>query len=165
MCSKKNVEVKVRKDDFKKVKKALMDFAKIDLLVGVPQEKTERKEDDKESAEPITNAELMFIHTNGSPARNIPPRPVIEPTIDENQERITKDYENAIKNVLDGKKSGMIELEKLGIWLMNKIKAKFGSEELAPLKPATIKAKGSDRPLIDTGQLRNSVTYVIRNEQ
>lgn len=161
MCSKKAVSIKVRKDIYKQVKKNLLDFSKLDLLVGVPQEKTEREG----NSEPITNAELMFIHTNGSPVRNIPKRPTIEPTIEENKERISEMFKKAVNKVLANKGDGRADLEKIGLWTVNKIKAKFGSDELVPNAPSTIAQKGDNNPLIDTGQLRNSITYVIRRKQ
>lgn len=161
MCSKKAVNIKVRKDITKQVKKNLLDFSQLDLLVGVPQEKTEREG----NSEPITNAELMFIHTNGSPIRNIPKRPTIEPTIEENKERISEMFKIAVNKVLANKGDGRADLEKIGLWTVNKIKAKFGSDELAPNAPSTIAHKGDNNPLIDTGQLRNSITYVIRRKQ
>lgn len=157
--SSKNVKIKKRKDIYDKFKQSLKKISKVDLLVGVPQEETQREAGSKS----ITNAELMFIHTNGSPAKNIPPRPTIEPTINENKARITKMFSEGVKNALSEDGSTK-DIEKLGIWLMNKIKAKFGSDELAPDSPATIAKKKSDRPLIDTGQLRNSITYVIRKK-
>ena len=157
--SSKNVKIKKRKDIYDKFKQSLKKISKVDLLVGVPQEETQREAGSKS----ITNAELMFIHTNGSPAKNIPPRPTIEPTINENKARITKMFSEGVKNALS-KDGSTKDIEKLGIWLTNKIKAKFGSDELAPNSPATIAKKKSDRPLIDTGQLRNSITYVIRNK-
>lgn len=155
----KNVKIKKRKDIYDKFKQSLKKISKVDLLVGVPQEETQREAGSKS----ITNAELMFIHTNGSPIRNIPKRPTIEPTINENKARITKMFSEGVKNALSNDGSTK-DLEKLGIWLTNKIKAKFGSDELAPDSPATIAKKKSDRPLIDTGQLRNSITYVIRKK-
>ncbi|WP_252715295.1 hypothetical protein [Acinetobacter junii] len=33
--------------------------------------------------------------------------------------------------------------------------------KFAPLKAKTIKRKGSSKPLIDTGQLRQSITYKV----
>lgn len=161
MCSKKAVSIKVRKDIYKQVKKNLLDFSKLDLLVGVPQEKTEREG----NSESITNSELMFIHTNGSPIRNIPKRPTIEPTIEENKERISEMFKKAVNQVLANRSDGRADLEKIGLWTVNKIKAKFGSDELAPNAPSTIAQKGDNNPLIDTGQLRNSITYVIRRKQ
>lgn len=160
MCSKKAVSIKVRKDIYKQVKKNLLEFSKLDLLVGVPQEKTERED----TSRSITNAELMFIHTNGSPLKNIPKRPTIEPTIEEQKERIEKMFSSAVNKILAHKGDGRDDLEKLGIFLVNKIKAKFGSDELAPNAESTIAHKKSDRPLIDTGQLRNSITYVVRKK-
>lgn len=155
--SSKNVKVKVRKDNTKQLLKNLESMRRFDLLVGVPQEETEREDDE------ITNAQLMFIHSEGSPAHNIPPRPVIEMTLKEEKEKISEKFKKALNVVVKGG-DPRAELEKLGIYVVNKIKAKFGSEDLAPLQPATIKAKGSDRPLIDTGQLRNSITYVVRKK-
>lgn len=173
MSGKKPVSLKVRKDNLKKIKANLKKLSKLDLLVGVPQEEGNRdkrrdyktKKIVKDENIEITNAELMFIHSQGSPARNIPKRPTIEPTIEENQKTISEKFKKIAQSMLDNKSDGKEELEKLGIWVVNKIKARFGSDELAPLKEATIKAKGSDRPLIDTGQLRNSVTYIVRNKQ
>lgn len=160
MCSKKAVNIKVRKDIYKQVKKNLLDFSKLDLLVGVPQEKAEREG----NSEPITNAELMFIHTNGSPIKNIPKRPTIEPTIDENKERISEMFKKTVNKILSNKEDGRADLEKIGLWTVNKIKAKFGSDDLIPNAPSTIAQKGDNNPLIDTGQLRNSITYVIRRK-
>lgn len=161
MCSKKAVSIKVKKDIYKQVKKNLLDFSKLDLLVGVPQDKTKREG----NSEPITNAELMFIHTNGSPIRNIPKRPTIEPTVEENKERISEMFKKAVNKVLANRGDGRADLEKIGLWTVNKIKAKFGSDELVPNAPSTIAQKGDNNPLIDTGQLRNSITYVIRRKQ
>lgn len=167
MCSKKAVSIKVRKDIYNQVKKNLLNFSKLDLLIGVPQEKTERDKNvqGETTNEPITNAQLMFIHTNGSPIKNIPKRPTIEPTIDENKDKINEKFKNAVNKILTNRGDGKDDLERLGLWVVNKVKARFGSEELEPNTEGTIKRKGSDRPLIDTGQLRNSVTYIIRSKQ
>jgi hypothetical protein len=42
------------------------------------------------------------------------------------------------------------------------VKNKVVTGPFEPNKPATIARKGSDRPLIDTAQLLNSITYVVR---
>ena len=159
--------MQVTKDKFNEVFKKLKKLAGKDVLIGVPQEKSGREvaEDLGESKSLITNAELMFIHTNGSELLNIPKRPTIEPTIEQNRDAIAKKIKKIVLDIVNTNTDNSdAELEKIGLWLVNKVRAKFGSEELAPNAPSTIKAKGSDRPLIDTGQLRNSVTYVIRRE-
>ena len=62
----------------------LLDFMKEnEVYVGIQQKESKRED------EQITNAELLFIHTNGSPINNIPPRPVIEPAIKHDSERLS----------------------------------------------------------------------------
>lgn len=150
------IKVKKLKDNWGSVKKQLESLSKLDVLVGIPQ--AEEREDGE-----ITNAQLLFIQSKGSPVNNIPPRPTLEPTVSENKARISEMYRKSIEATLNGQ-NGRAELEKIGLWTSTKVKDKFGSDELVPNAPITIKKKGSDRPLIDTGQLRNAVTYVIRNK-
>ena len=63
----------------------------IKVYVGVPEDKAARK------AGSINNAQLAYIHTNGSPLRGIPARPVIEPAIEaeDNKAAITEQFELA----------------------------------------------------------------------
>lgn len=159
MSSKKTVKVEVKKDNTKELLKKLEAMKNLDLLVGVPQSESTRDEEENE----ITNAQLMFIHSEGSPVHNIPPRPVIDITLKEEKTKINEKFKKALNMVLQGA-NPKEELEKLGIYVVNKIKANFGSDKLAPLKPETIKSKGSDRPLIDTSQLRDSITYIVRQK-
>ena len=145
------------------VDKTLVDIAKMKVYVGIPQEKASRKSGE------ITNAELMYIHTNGSPLRHIPKRPVIEPAIEaeENKKDIADDLGKAARNVMDGDKPGAIRrLELAGMNGQNAARAWFEDprNNWPPDRPATAARKGSDRPLIDTGQLRKSIIYVVRDK-
>ena len=54
--------------------------------------------------------------------------------------------------------------EKIGIIIVNDIKTTMVTGNFTPLKSSTIKAKGSTKPLIDTGELRNSISYEVRNK-
>lgn len=167
MSTDDDITVTVTKDRFNEIFKSLKKLSTKDVLIGVPQEKTGREVAKELGVKKsmVTNAELMFIHTNGSELLNIPKRPTIEPTIEQNQEAIARKIKKIAMDAIDNNNDNSdAELEKIGIWLVNKVRAKFGSDELAPNSPYTIKQKGSDRPLIDTGQLRNSVTYVIRRD-
>jgi hypothetical protein len=115
----------------------------------------------------INNAELLFIHTNGSPLRHIPPRPVLEPAIaaEDNLRKIAHQVVEADKALLEGNlvlarqrmgKAGLAGQNAARNWFTDPRNA------WAPNKPATIRHKGSDRPLIDTGALRAAITYVVR---
>lgn len=111
----------------------------------------------------INNAELMFIHENGSPLRNLPARPVLELTI---QNAISTLLPKALDRISDGcfnkgwnEDDVRKELEKMCIRMQNYARnVIYRSNLLAPDSPATIKRKGSDRPLLDTGQLARSIT-------
>ncbi|RLI81339.1 hypothetical protein DRP04_06355 [Archaeoglobales archaeon] len=50
-----------------------------------------------------------------------------------------------------------------GAFLEGKVKETIqqGRQDWPPLKPSTIKRKGSDKPLIDTGKLLNSITHKV----
>lgn len=128
------------------------------VWVGIPQESSAREG-------PVTNAQLLYIHENGSPVHNIPPRPVMQIGLSkpENASRIRQYLNEGIKMALLGNKSGAeIAYHKAGMIGENAVKSVFGSGEIAPNAPSTVARKGSSAPLIDTGSLRNAITHVIR---
>jgi hypothetical protein len=108
----------------------------------------------------------MYIHSKGSPNWNIPPRPIIEPAIMDKQNRrlIEAELVEAGKAALAGDKQLMMQFfKRAGMTAQNVVKAWFTNPRngWAPNAPSTIKRKGSDKPLIDKGQLRNAIDYVI----
>lgn len=142
------------------VYKALAELVRKDVLVGIPQAESSRKD----ATEP-NNAELAYIHTNGSPRNRIPARPFLQPAIMAHKDNIAKLQGKVIRAALKGDVQLMlIDLEKVGLYAQNVTKAWFVDPRNGwpPNAPLTIKLKGSDKPLIDTGALRNSITYVIR---
>lgn len=145
------------------LREALDRLANSDVLVGIPQATTGRKGK-------INNAALMYIHTNGSPARNIPKRPVIEPALaaDGNRQVIEKELRAAASAQLDSKpQEALAALQRAGMAGANASKEWFTDprNNWPPNKPATIRRKKSSRPLIDTGALRRSITYVVRQNE
>jgi hypothetical protein len=132
-----------------------------DVLVGIPAEKTLRQ------GEPINNASLLFIHTHGSPLNNIPARPVLEPSIEKNKKLITPHLGVAAKEVIQGHpEAAMRELDRAGMIAANGAKRYFTdpTNGWPPNAPSTIERKGSDRPLIDKGEMRRSITWVVRDD-
>lgn len=143
------------------LRKKLTDLSKVDALVGITQSTARRRGDD------VTNAELMFIHSHGSPARGIPMRKVIEPAISAqgNKEPIAAELKEAAIAKLHGNDLDAIaHLKRAGMLGMNAAVRWFTDprNNWPPNKPDTVKRKGSDRPLIDTGALRKAITYTVR---
>ena len=62
---------------------------------------------------------------------------------------------------MNGKVSPFDGLSKLGVSYEGEMKKTFLVGQFIPNKPATIKRKGSSRPLIDTGHLRQSITSKV----
>ena len=144
------------------------------VLVGIPQAASSTRGE-------VTNAELAFIHTNGSPINRIPPRPFLEPGIEEAKDDIAGCMKSAIEAAVEGNTAAaMDELHKAGMYGENAAKSYIGAGHHEPNaditihggwmrnrvsgKPVFVKGKHSDVPLIDTGSLRSSITHVIEGK-
>jgi phage gpG-like protein len=70
--------------------------------------------------------------------------------------------------VMEGKRDVQTALGRIGLTAENMIKESFrnnGYGTWKPLKSSTKRSKGSSKPLIDTGTLRNSIISVVRKKQ
>jgi hypothetical protein len=112
----------------------------------------------------LSNAQLAYIHEHGSPLNNIPARPFFEPGLAEGRPEIEAVARQATKRALDqGTEQAVVEGAKMmGLAAENAVKRKILTGKFVPLKPATIKRKGHSKPLIDTGQLYDSITSQVR---
>ena len=142
------------------VHEALSRIARSQVYVGIP-EGSARKDGDQ-----ISNAELMYVFSKGSPARGIPARPVLEPAIEasDNKGRIADSLAGAARHYFDGQPAeARAELEQAGQIAENASKRWFTDprNNWAPNAPSTVKRKGSSRPGMDSGQLRGGITYVV----
>ena len=158
------IKVAVKSDSTKDVKTRLRRLARSQVLVGWPQESSSRP------GEAVSNAELAYIHTHGSPIRNIPARPILEPALSttETKSAILSDLGGAAEVALKGDFMKMLGfLQRAGQEAENAARAWFtdGRNAWAENKPTTIARKGSDRPLIDTGELRKALTHVVVSEE
>ena len=177
-------------DNTNDIFKALDSLKDMQVYVGVPEEESSREDEEINNAELaflMTNgvrqrpmrkemesdvekhgyhaAYDMYMQSHGSPLLQIPPRPIIQPAIEDDKEVLSDLLGKALKSALDGDESKALEyLNKAGLegqaaaqdWFTN---SKNGWE---PNAQSTIDAKGSDKPNINTGELRKSITYVVK---
>ena len=106
----------------------------------------------------INMAGLAMIHEFGSPKRGIPARPVLKQTAQATLPKQKKLCATLLNQIEGGRLTPHQALARLGEWYVGSIKTTFTTGNFRPLAPATILRKHSSRPLIDTGQLRGSVT-------
>lgn len=160
------VRVSRNDDRLQRLKKAMKWAQNTYILVGVPQSKSRRQGD------PMTNAELLHLHTRGSPLKHLPERPVIEPALQDSQQELSALLKDALKSVTELKEDeALAKLKAVGMQAQNVSRAWFvnprnGWKPNSPITYQRKQAKGAtiNRPLIDTGQLRRSIIYVVVND-
>jgi hypothetical protein len=180
--------VTIAKDLTADIKKSLEDLAKKNVCIGVP-DSTEHPDSKITNAQlmyvhtngvrdnsmiremqhdlntmPYSAAHELYVHEHGSPLWKVPPRPILEPAMENGKEQIAELMKDAVEIALDG---GDISpaLEQVGMQGQNIARDWFTnpSNNWASNSDGTIKRKGSDKPLIDTGELRKSITYVVKD--
>jgi len=156
-------------DKSAKVLKAFRDLESTAVLVGVPAEKAPRTASEaKARGIAISNVALAYIHNFGSPAANIPARPFMQPGILDARVPIIHYFEMAGKAAFEGRPEVVISnLMAAGMAAAISIKKKISSNIPPPLAASTLAARRrrgrtGTRTLVDTGQLRNAITFVLR---
>lgn len=97
----------------------------------------------------------------GSPAKGIPERSFIRIPLDDAKEKYFKVAQQQGIDILNGKISVDGAIEKIGVWGQTIIKKSFTNNNWKANSKMTVDKKGSSKPLIDTGQLRQSITWEI----
>lgn len=117
----------------------------------------------------LTVAQLAAIHEFGKVIHQprmrrtivIPERSFLRATIDQYRDAITRRDVLLAQGYVLGKFELKPSLELLGQYVVGLIKQRIANGIAPPNSPWTIAQKGSSKPLIDTGQLRNSITYQV----
>ena len=108
-----------------------------------------------------TGADLVEIAAfNELGSSTTPPRPFMRQSFENHEPELHAICEAANKSITNG---GTAEaaLQKIGVACKGLVQEEIKNGEFEPNAPSTIKRKGSDRPLIDSGLMRQSVNFVI----
>lgn len=149
-----------------KLRAAIARYADLDGLtmdVGIQSAQgatVKEARDAVESGRQPTLAEVAAANEFGVPSRGIPARPFLRESGKEYGRAWGKRWGAAAKQVVRGQ--GPEGFSTLGVVLVSDVKRKITDGPWAPNAPLTVRLKGSDRPLIDTGQLRNSIRAAIQ---
>ena len=174
--------VKVTRDQVEDVLKAVRQLVSVEILVGIPGENAGRDDG------PITNVQIGMISEFGSPAQNIPARPFLVPGVRDALPSLLPKLKRAGQLAMDFKGPGPVTqaLISVGLAAASAVQMKITTGPFQPIADATKRARlyrklgyrnasearkqkmmakwmaGDFKPLIDTGSLRNSLTFVIR---
>ena len=134
------------------------EIGKPKVYIGVPASKNGMHDGG------INMATLLALHVLGAPSRGIPQRDPLRPPLIANAQRYSDLLALGLKNALSDGTDPKLVYEKIGIVATNDVKDYFITGNFKALSEKTIKAKGSSKPLVDTGELRNSISYEVRNK-
>jgi hypothetical protein len=177
------------KMSYEQISQDLLKLTDVEVLVGFPEDTTDRPPSEDEPAG-ITNASLAYIHDQGAPESHIPARPFMIPGMKACQEKVADKLGQLLKAVVNGKGVNVIAqgFTQVGIIASLSIKDTINNGIDPPLAIATLQArarrgrKGAKeelkrreqglppstafaKPLVDTGELRNAVSYAIRSRK
>lgn len=161
MAEKIDIDIKINdqklKEMLEKVKKQI--GVKVGIL-GADGTKIVKTKDGKESEEKLTEATLGAIHEYGSERRNIPQRSFLRMPIEKKfRNKIVRNskFKDAVQRMNIDEINGHIG--ETSVAIVHEAFGTGGFGEWVPLSPETIKRKGSDMILVDTGDLEHSITY------
>ena len=156
--------IRVNSDVAKKLSKALS--KKFFARVGVLGKRSAREDENGNQSE-LSNADIGFVHEKGSLSRNIPRRSFLEVPLVQNIRKVARigkiikaDLEASVDLGTDTTNAWYIAHRHLGIFGEQVVQNAFEvrGPGWQPNSPVTIAKKGSDSPLIDTAQLRRSIS-------
>lgn len=117
------------------------------------------------SVDGVSIVEYAAYNEFGVPSKTkkwkIPPRPFIRGWIENNSSEIKAVLDKLFKQVSEGKMDASTAVGRLGQFAQDGIKRYIKSGNFTPNAEATIQRKGSSRPLMDTGTMRNTVRYEV----
>ena len=108
---------------------------------------------------PIELAELAKVQTFG--AHGIPPRPFIEEGLLSKKDELKKEIETQLDNIKNGKSANWNKVGTKAVGAVQEFVRGDYYKSTKPNSPKTVAYKGSDTPLIDGGDLINSLEYVV----
>ncbi len=132
------------------------------VFVGHLRSSGNHKQKPGEKGQPISVAQIAAIHEFGSADGKIPERSYFRSTMNQIHKPLSRMLKKLSKKVTTGGMSKTTALGIVGEYVLTQIRDKIESNIPPALKPETIKRKGSDKTLIDTGQLRDSLDYEIK---
>lgn len=94
---------------------------------------------------------------------HIPSRPFLRKSVDENEDEINEFIDHKASELMNGA-SAEQTLKDIGIFQKELIQDKIEEGDFVPNAESTIRKKGSTHPLIDKGNMKNSVNYWIRQK-
>lgn len=182
--------VRITSQSFDDIIASVRTILNVEILVGVPRETSERPPGlDPVDAKGITNASLAYIHDQGAPEAHIPARPFMRPGITAALPQIQRRLASAMRAAMRGNALVAEQaMQQAGLVAQSSIRNHIDAGIPPPLAEYTLRKRAEKgrrgamieldrraaglpaglsfaKPLVDTGEMRKSITYVIRSRR
>lgn len=151
--SKSTSSLKINDKKWKELKRQIPKIKNAEVTVGIQSDAGSG-----EDGTPI--AAYAFFNEVGT-KRGIPERPFMRDTVDKQRGKWGKVADAAISSILAGTRTPEAGFSLLGTVAEADIKEAIVSGDWAPNAQSTIYRKGSSKPLIDTGAMRQAIRYKV----
>ena len=149
---------------YKKIQDELEKLDKLKLIIYIDDEKEYERINKKNGEKHKIKVDVVaMLMEYGSDAFDVPfpTRPFFRSTFDAHYDEIKNLMEECIDKIIAGKMTAHRAYETVGKDVVKKVREMILNGTYAALAESTVKAKGSDKPLYDTGELVKSVKYKI----
>lgn len=147
--------------DFDKQIARMEELANSYVLVGFQQGSVTRSQVKgkrrKEAGKPM--AQIAAENEFGT--KTTPARPFISTSFDENRDKLNNIIANEYGKIIDGDSTVRKSLNLIGLFGVDIIQQKIRAIQTPPNSPRTIAIKKSSKPLIDFGQMIQSVRHKV----
>lgn len=104
---------------------------------------------------------VLIAASNEFGTERIPERSFLRSTVDNRRERFRSFLSRHKAEMMKSPQRRKMVLERLGILAESEVIRKINQGPFTPNAPSTIQRKGSSKPLIDTGRMRQSITSKV----
>lgn len=137
--------------------KELEELAKLEVRVGYQHGKKKHKPNSPGGKE-VDMCDIAAWNELGT--ETIPSRPFLRDSVDKHKSELSAFKQKQFKRISNGETAEAV-LRAVGAYQVDVVQKEITDGSFAPNAKSTIRRKGSDHPLIDTGQMRASVHYWI----
>ncbi len=117
------------------------------------------------ASEEKTGADICDVAAfNELGTEHIPSRPFLRNSIDENENMIRAFLQSQVVDIIKNGKTAEQALKEIGVFQKSLVQDMIEEGYFEPNAESTVRRKGSDHPLIDTGTMKNSVEFVIKQK-
>jgi hypothetical protein len=136
------------------------------IAVGILEKDGEAPKDGvDELGEVLTLLQVAIWNEFGTEDGHVPARSFIRAWFDGAEPQIREKLREQLRLVVARHQRREVAFERVGLWCVGQIQARIAAGIEPENRPSTVAQKGSDKPLINRGQLRSAIAYALRERQ